>query len=556
MSRAAFRTALLVLALVAVQPLRADYDAGQRAWEAGRPDEAVTQWRAAADAGDGRAMLALGRLHLQGLGVLQDYVQAHKWFNLAASRGEPAAVQERNALAAKMTVEERAEARKLARAWRPGGDPPEVAAETVRATPAAASLPTQDSKAPPPRAIREAQQLLARLGYDPGPADGMWNRRTGAAYHAFLRDAGLPGTEMLTRIALRAMRAIAKRTGEDAVAGHAPGDAGNATPMPSEANGLRTAPIRPDALHRAAQAGNIDGVKAALDAGADVNARDGRGWTALIHAANKGYTLLVDPLLGAGADTSVRAPDGATALFVAALHGHAEIVAALLRAGADASVQGPKGRTPLEVAQAQGHSKILALPEVAALREAEARQAEARRAKEDADAFARARSSDTTQAYADYRSSWCPQGNHCEEAPARIDELIRARIAGRAFSGVNSLGDRQIYEFFSSGEMEGVSRPSSWTRGSCSGTWELEEGTVRGRCVWAGGVGWSAVSAELDNDELVGREQYTREGVSTFYGSKITNWTWRLTERSAEEVEAERRTATRRTGSGSDDRGK
>ena len=376
------------------------------------------------------------------------------------------------------------------------------------------------------------------------------------AYHTFLRDTGLPTGEVLTPIALRAMRAMAKPTGEEAVASRAPAGAGNAAPMPTDASGLRPAPVRPDALHRAAQAGDIDGLKAALDAGADVNTSDGRGWTALMHSANKGYTLLVDPLLDAGADTNLRAADGATALFVAALHGHAEIVAVLLRAGADASIQGPKGMTALEVAQAQGHSKILALPEVVALREAEAREEETRREKEDSDAFARAKSSDTTQAYADYRSSWCPQGNYCSEARTRIDELIRASIEGKTFSGINSDGSPQIYEFSPAGKLDGVVNPSSWTRGWCSGTWEVDEGKVRARCTWASGVGWSAVSAELDGDVLAGHERYTREGVASFFGPKVTSWTWRLSERSAEDIEAERQRATQRTSSNSGDRGR
>ena len=85
MTRSALRTAVLAVALVASLAARADYEAGQRAWEAGRPDEALAQWLAAAGSGDRRAMLALGRLHLQGLGVLQDYVEAHKW--LASSEG-------------------------------------------------------------------------------------------------------------------------------------------------------------------------------------------------------------------------------------------------------------------------------------------------------------------------------------------------------------------------------------------------------------------------------------------------------------------------------------
>ena len=47
----------------------ADYEAGQRAWDAGEPVEALEQWRSAASDGDNRAMLALGRLYLQGLGA-------------------------------------------------------------------------------------------------------------------------------------------------------------------------------------------------------------------------------------------------------------------------------------------------------------------------------------------------------------------------------------------------------------------------------------------------------------------------------------------------------
>ena len=79
-----------------------------------------------------------------------------------------------------------------------------------------------------------------------------------------------------------------------------------------------------DALHRAAKAGDLDGLNAALSVGVDVNARDSQGWTALMHAANKGYTLLVEPLLAVKADPDVQAADGATALFMAAVHGHSE----------------------------------------------------------------------------------------------------------------------------------------------------------------------------------------------------------------------------------------
>ena len=65
--------------------------------------------------------------------------------------------------------------------------------------------------APPPHVVRSAQELLTELGYAPGPADGIWGRRSAEAYRAFLRDAGMPSENALTPEALLVMRAIAER---------------------------------------------------------------------------------------------------------------------------------------------------------------------------------------------------------------------------------------------------------------------------------------------------------------------------------------------------------
>ena len=309
----------------------ADYGAGRKAWDAGRPAEALKQWQAAADREDRRAMLALGQLYLQGLGAPQDYVLAHMWFNLAASRGAKEAIGQRDALAAKMTPQQIASAQDRARAWRPDG-----AAAAPNAAPAPRRTASSPPAAPPPpRAIREAQALLTTLGYKAGAADGKWGARTGRAYAAFLRDAGLPPGKVLTPDALRAMRAAARKRN---------------VAVPAAPAGRKPAGKRQADLHRIVAAGDVDGLKAALKRDVDVNARDGKGWTALMRAVDKGYALMVPPLLAAKADPNVRLADGATGLFIAVLSGHSEIVAWLLKAGADPYVKGPKGRTAADVA--------------------------------------------------------------------------------------------------------------------------------------------------------------------------------------------------------------
>jgi hypothetical protein len=54
-----------------------------------------------------------------GLGVPQDYVIAHMWFNLAAAGGEIGAPKARAGVAEKMTPAQIAEAQELAREWKP-----------------------------------------------------------------------------------------------------------------------------------------------------------------------------------------------------------------------------------------------------------------------------------------------------------------------------------------------------------------------------------------------------------------------------------------------------
>jgi ribosomal protein S18 acetylase RimI-like enzyme len=87
-------------------------------------------------------------------------------------------------------------------------------------------------------------------------------------------------------------------------------------------------------LIKAAREGYTELVKLLLDAGADIEAKDKYGYTALIRAASNGYTEVVKLLLDAGADIEAKKENGDTALIRAASNGHTEVVKLLKQYGA------------------------------------------------------------------------------------------------------------------------------------------------------------------------------------------------------------------------------
>ena len=72
----------------------------------------------AAERGDAEALFELGAIFSTGAqGAELDLIEAHKWFNLAALKGNAAAHVCRAELADEMSRAEIAEAQKQARAW-------------------------------------------------------------------------------------------------------------------------------------------------------------------------------------------------------------------------------------------------------------------------------------------------------------------------------------------------------------------------------------------------------------------------------------------------------
>lgn len=129
-------------------------------------------------------------------------------------------------------------------------------------------------------------------------------------------------------------------------------------------------PLGRTALMRAVRAGGLAEVSAALG-GADVNAADVDGETALHHAARRGEVEVVRLLVAAGARVDARNRYACTPLHVAARANGAEVVQALLDGGAAVATADIFGATALHVAAEAGRGESVSrLLERGALREA------------------------------------------------------------------------------------------------------------------------------------------------------------------------------------------
>ena len=96
-----------------------------------------------------------------------------------------------------------------------------------------------------------------------------------------------------------------------------------------------------------AKQGNLEKVKSSIKQGADVNAKNSYGWTALIWSAREGHLEVVKYLIENGADIEAKDDDDWTALILSSSEGHLDIVKYLVEQGADVNAKNKWGNTAL-----------------------------------------------------------------------------------------------------------------------------------------------------------------------------------------------------------------
>ena len=114
------------------------------------------------------------------------------------------------------------------------------------------------------------------------------------------------------------------------------------------------------ALMRAAEYQRTEVVTLLLEKGADVNIESNPlKRTALMEASSAGNIVIIKQLAERGAEINAKDLARNTALHFASLWGHVEAVSLLIELGAKPDIGGEQGNTPMMVAEQNGHAEIV-----------------------------------------------------------------------------------------------------------------------------------------------------------------------------------------------------
>jgi len=110
-----------------------------------------------------------------------------------------------------------------------------------------------------------------------------------------------------------------------------------------------------------AAAGNEDAVRSLLSRGANVDAQNMYGYTALLSALSRGFVPLALTLLDFGANVHLSCLEGLSPLHMAVIHCNEAVVTKILQCGAFLGVQDEEGDSLLHWAVREGKHDMLSL---------------------------------------------------------------------------------------------------------------------------------------------------------------------------------------------------
>ena len=165
--------------------------------------QAAHWFKKAAKQGRVDAQFNLGVLYAHGKGVTQNYKFCYIWNSLAAAQGDEGAIHNRDLAAKKLSPLQLAEAQELAAKIQYKIDNPVKPSSVVN------PIPTPNRRAPTSSAdedVRWVQRTLKKLGYEPGPVDGLMGARTRSAIIAFQTDLGVAPTGTIDEMLFAQLR--------------------------------------------------------------------------------------------------------------------------------------------------------------------------------------------------------------------------------------------------------------------------------------------------------------------------------------------------------------
>lgn len=125
------------------------------------------------------------------------------------------------------------------------------------------------------------------------------------------------------------------------------------------ASNLLSMDMNIDALDHNLLSTDIEVVKKTINAGANINAKDKHGYTALMWAVKLDCKETAKILIKSGADIDAQNNQGYTALILGVMHNRIEIVEMLIYLGADINIKDNENNTALMYAQENCNAEII-----------------------------------------------------------------------------------------------------------------------------------------------------------------------------------------------------